>query len=39
MTLQSDTPVGQLATEFPLATRVFHRHGIDYCCGGGQPAP
>ncbi len=37
MTLQSDTPVGQLATEFPLATRVFHRHGIDYCCGGGQP--
>ncbi len=37
MTLQSDTPVGQLATEFPLATRVFHRHGIDYCCGGGRP--
>ncbi len=37
MTLQSDTPVGQLAREFPLATRVFHRHGIDYCCGGGQP--
>ena len=37
MTLQNDTPVGQLATEFPLATRVFHRHGIDYCCGGGHP--
>ena len=37
MTLQSDTPVGQLATEFPLATRVFHRHGIDFCCGGGRP--
>jgi len=37
MTLQSNTPVGHLATEFPLATRVFHRHGIDYCCGGGRP--
>ncbi len=37
MTLQSDTPVGQLATEYPLATRVFHRHGIDFCCGGGHP--
>ena len=37
MTLQNDTPVGELATEFPLATRVFHRHGIDYCCGGGKP--
>jgi regulator of cell morphogenesis and NO signaling len=30
-------PVGQLAAEFPLATRVFARHQIDYCCGGGRP--
>lgn len=33
--LRSDTSVGNLATEHPLATRVFARHGIDYCCGGG----
>ena len=32
-----ETPVGQLAAEFPLATRVFARHQIDYCCGGGRP--
>ena len=33
--LSSDIKVGDLATEHPLATRVFARHGIDYCCGGG----
>jgi len=33
--LRSDTNVGDIATEHPLATRVFERHGIDYCCGGG----
>ena len=32
--LRSDINVGELATEHPLATRVFERHGIDYCCGG-----
>jgi regulator of cell morphogenesis and NO signaling len=32
-----DTPVGRLAAEYPLATRVFTRHDIDYCCGGGRP--
>ena len=37
MTIQSNTTVGQIATEHPLATRVFHRHGIDFCCGGGKP--
>jgi regulator of cell morphogenesis and NO signaling len=37
MTIHSDTPVGQIATEHPLATRVFARHGIDFCCGGGKP--
>jgi regulator of cell morphogenesis and NO signaling len=37
MTVASDLRVGQLAARHPLATRVFSRHGIDYCCGGGRP--
>ena len=37
MTIESTSTVGQLAAEHPLATRVFHRHGIDFCCGGGKP--
>ena len=37
MTIHSTTPVGQIATEHLLATRVFARHGIDFCCGGGKP--
>lgn len=32
-----ETPVGHIAAEAPLATRVFARHGIDFCCGGGVP--
>jgi regulator of cell morphogenesis and NO signaling len=37
MTITSDIRVGKLAARHPLATRVFARHGIDYCCGGGRP--
>ncbi len=37
MAITTDVLVGQLATEQPLSTRVFARHGIDYCCGGGRP--
>ncbi len=37
MSLTAETTVGQIATEHPLATRVFARHGIDFCCGGGRP--
>ncbi len=37
MNISRDSTVGQLATEYPLATRVFARHGIDFCCGGGLP--
>ncbi len=37
MTIQGDTRIGEIATEYPLATRVFHRHGLDFCCGGGKP--
>jgi regulator of cell morphogenesis and NO signaling len=35
--MTSAIPVGELAAQHPLATRVFARHQIDYCCGGGQP--
>jgi len=37
MSITSDSTVGTVATEHPLATRVFARHGIDFCCGGGLP--
>jgi regulator of cell morphogenesis and NO signaling len=37
MNITPDSRVGQIATEHPLATRVFARHGIDFCCGGGKP--
>jgi regulator of cell morphogenesis and NO signaling len=37
MTITEETTVGSVATEHPLATRVFARHGIDFCCGGGRP--
>lgn len=36
MSITPETRIGQIATEHPLATRVFARHGIDYCCGGGR---
>ena len=35
MSFTVETTVGKIATEYPLATRVFARHKIDYCCGGG----
>ncbi len=28
------THLSELATTHPAATRVFHRHRLDYCCGG-----
>ncbi len=37
MDINPDSKVGQIAVEHPLATRVFARHGIDFCCGGGKP--
>jgi len=37
MTITADRTVGELAVEHPLATRVFARHRIDFCCGGGKP--
>jgi regulator of cell morphogenesis and NO signaling len=37
MSLSTTRTVGSIAVEHPLATRVFARHGIDYCCGGDRP--
>lgn len=37
MNVTTTTPVGRIAAEHPLATRVFARHAIDFCCGGGRP--
>jgi regulator of cell morphogenesis and NO signaling len=36
-TLTPQTTVGSIAVDYPLATRVFARHNIDFCCGGGKP--
>lgn len=37
MSFTIKTPVGEIASAHPLATRVFARHKIDFCCGGGAP--
>ncbi len=37
MSITIETPVGKIASAHPLATRVFARHKIDFCCGGGAP--
>ncbi|SFX75429.1 iron-sulfur cluster repair protein YtfE [Marinospirillum alkaliphilum] len=31
-----DQPLGKLATEINGATRIFHQHKLDFCCGGQQ---
>ena len=37
MSITLETTVGPIASAYPLATRVFGRHPIDFCCGGGVP--
>ncbi len=29
--------LAELATTHPAASRVFHRHNLDFCCGGRRP--
>ena len=36
MTVMTARTVREVAVENPIATRVFERFGIDYCCGGNQ---
>src|SRR5688572_13842330 len=35
----TETTIGQLAVEMPIAIRVFEAWKIDYCCGGKTPLP
>ncbi|MBI3665629.1 MAG: iron-sulfur cluster repair di-iron protein [Acidobacteria bacterium] len=37
MILTANKTVGEIAAENPSAVRIFEKHGIDYCCGGGHP--
>lgn len=34
-TWSTEQTVGEIAAGFPAAVRVFERHHIDFCCGGG----
>jgi regulator of cell morphogenesis and NO signaling len=34
MTYDPNLTLAELAVAHPLASRVFHREGLDYCCGG-----
>lgn len=36
MDITSESRVGDIAAAHPAATRVFSRHGIDFCCAGGR---
>jgi regulator of cell morphogenesis and NO signaling len=35
-TIPTERSLAELVTSVPGAARVFERHGLDYCCGGGQ---
>lgn len=37
MNISTETPIGRIAADHPLTTRVFARHRLDYCCGGDRP--
>ncbi len=37
MDITPQTQVSEIVVHNPAATRIFHRHGIDFCCGGKRP--
>lgn len=37
MTTFQGKTLADLAVTHPVASKVFHRHGLDYCCGGRRP--
>jgi len=36
-TFTPHTTIGELVRERPARSRIFEKHGIDYCCGGKKP--
>ncbi|MBI2380613.1 MAG: iron-sulfur cluster repair protein YtfE [Gammaproteobacteria bacterium] len=32
----TETSLGQIARELPGATAIFHKHKLDFCCGGAK---
>jgi regulator of cell morphogenesis and NO signaling len=36
MTFSPDTTLGELASRFPAAVRVFQRRNVEFCCGGSR---
>ncbi|HEY2291551.1 MAG TPA: iron-sulfur cluster repair di-iron protein [Thermoanaerobaculia bacterium] len=34
MNITPQTQVSEIVVHNPASTRIFHRHGIDFCCGG-----
>lgn len=36
MNVDNNMPVGEVVAKWPAAARVFARHQIDFCCGGGK---
>lgn len=36
MRIEPDQTIGAIAVNYPASTKVFERHRIDFCCGGGK---
>ena len=34
--MNGTTSIGDMVTASPAAAKVFHKYGLDYCCGGSQ---
>jgi regulator of cell morphogenesis and NO signaling len=37
MNITENTKIADIAAKIPASVRVFQRHGLDFCCGGGKP--
>lgn len=37
MDITPQTQISDIVTHQPAASKVFHRHGINFCCGGKRP--